>query len=182
MNGPDFQYDGLTAFAPITSAATDKKKGLMSAADYTLLHSLQVPNQRLLYTAASDLYNGTLPANTWTTIVPNQTFTASSASSLFLFVVNVGLSANLPASATEMAMRVSYDDSTSVIDKLDATTVAASGYTGLRGGVALRGGFAAGSHTIKVQVISSVALNLACRALSVPNFEWAVLRAWEMNP
>ena len=40
MNGPDFQYDGLTAFAPITNVATDKKKGLMSAADKAKLDAI----------------------------------------------------------------------------------------------------------------------------------------------
>ena len=55
MNGPDFQYDGLTAFAPITSAATAKKKGLLSAADKAKLDAL----------AGSGYSNLAVDANGW---------------------------------------------------------------------------------------------------------------------
>lgn len=56
MNGPDFQYDGLTAFAPITSAATAKKKGLLSAADKAKLDSYTTAGGVVVATYTRRLY------------------------------------------------------------------------------------------------------------------------------
>ena len=153
MNGPDFQYDGLTAFAPITSAATDKKKGLMSAADKAKLDTLAATVNRLGMAYAVDIFNGTaIAAATWTDCGTAQSFTLGSASNWLAVEIKLGLIATATG-ATHLSARANFDSGGLVIPFGNGIVPAASGYGAVQGDTFYLppGTLVAGSHTVKVQ-------------------------------
>ena len=171
MNGPDFQYDGLTAFAPITSAATAKKKGLMAAADKARLD--RVPWAQLLnYQATTDLLNGTaLVAGTWLDVGGAQSFTIQHAGSNVLVWVRGSVIGPGAAGGAQVGARALIDGSTGV--PLGGGFCAAGTNTNLLAGSSAFSllGVNAGTHSITIQVVSSLAGAAFCRPATQPNYE-----------
>lgn len=132
---------------------------------------------RLNSTETTDFANGIpLTVNTWTDLRSNQNFTVGSSDSIIL--ISVGGSAIIGGAGTPFASsRVVVDSGgTPIIRSLGGMFVVAGGqyanpFSG--NGIILLSGLSAGVHTIKTQVLSTVAGNSAyCRCLTIPNSEF----------
>lgn len=173
MNGPDFVYNGLTAFAPITNVATPDKKGLMSAADKAKLDGLG-PVVLADYNAASDLANGgTLTANVWNAInVPALSFTPHHSNSLILVL----LSGNIVTGNAETGVRLVLDGSTNYM--------VAGGNAGVgmgSTGALVLENLTTVAHTLQFQIIAASTVLVFCRPGSAPNFEFLRIRVLEFG-
>lgn len=182
MNGPDKQYDGLTAFAPITNIATTKKKGLLSADDKAKLDTLAHPVNRLSYAAASNLMNATaLTAGVWTDLIPNQSFTVTDTAAYWIAEIRLCALVLAGGIITSIACRALIDGATVV--PLPGGIVNPSTYGALSVGALIQANnFAAGSHTIKVQFVVSQASTGYCRAGTNQPYEFANLVIVEYAP
>lgn len=166
--------------------ATATVDGLLSAADYAKLATLQVPVSRLVYAPATDhLSAAAISASTWTDIHANQNFTVVSTAAWFAVVIRLGM-IGLAAGAPELAARALFDSAGSAL-----AVQFAGGMVGTAGGGgSLSGGTfylgpgtfaAAGTHTVKLQVYGNAAWTAYCRASSQPNIEFLAIHIVELS-
>lgn len=182
MNGPDFQYDGLTAFAPITRAATPGKKGLMSAADKAKLDTLAATVNRLGFQYTLDQFSNTpIAAVTWTDCVAAQTFTLGSASNWLAFEIKLGLICN--GAVGQVSARLNVDGGTVAFPFSAAMIPVAGGWTVLNGTTVYfpPGTLAAGSHTVKIQMWTDQGCGAYLRCATHPNTDFLTIRVVEFT-
>jgi hypothetical protein len=165
--------------------ATAAHQGLMSRADKVKLDALEVPLLRLNYIAPSgaDLANGTaMAATTWVNLNTDQSFTVGSTASLLLVVVRGVAIAPGNAAATQVASRLLFDGATPV--GLGGGWAPGAGFCNALAGLTLVPlvGFAAGAHTVRVQLWSTAAGNFYCRTNTAPNQEGLAIVIYEYNP
>lgn len=159
--------------------ATATADGLLKAADFAKLATLQAPVLRLVYAASTNLLSGAaLTAATWADLQANQNFTVSSTASVLLVHARVGMLVTA-AGAFNCALRALVDGTQA--EKLTNEWGAASTFVGLGGGSFAMTGLAAGTHTIKLQVIADVTATAYCRASSVPTYEFCLLTIEEYS-
>jgi len=179
----------VTATAHGLMLAADKAKldattGTYTSADAAKLATLQVPVSRLTYGPATDHLSGAaIAAGTWTDIHANQSFTVGSATAWLAVAVRLGLVAT-GAVAAELAMRALFDSGGSALGVwCGAAMVPAAGSWGALSGGAfyLLPGFAAGTHTVKLQIYGNGAFTAYCRAASQPNNEFLSIHVVELS-
>ncbi|HLH24941.1 MAG TPA: hypothetical protein VK066_20660 [Chloroflexota bacterium] len=138
----------------------------------------QIAKVQLDYTAATDLNSGTAVfASTWVDVGTDQSFAVDDAASLVAIYVG-GFAYVLPsATDAEIGARIVLDG-TVTVSFAGGFAGAGKGGNGFDGAApVLRTGLAVGSHTVKVQVISTQAGSLYCRATS--GLESLVIRVVE---
>jgi hypothetical protein len=160
--------------------ATASVAGALTAADFAKLASLQVPVSRLTYAASTDLLSAAaLAANTWVDVGTAQAFTASSSAAVFLVSVQAAVMV-VTTTTTGGALRLLNDLGGAVL--LGGGSCAGAGRFTVSGGAFHSSGFAAGSHTWKLQVLANVASTAYCRCNTEPNTEYVGIRILELNP
>jgi hypothetical protein len=135
---------------------------------------------QLNYTAATDLNSGTaITANTWVDVGTAQSFSVDDASSL-VEVYAGGFAYVVPSTTdAEIGARIQIDGTTNV-SFAGGFAAAGKGGNGFDGAApVLLMGLSVGSHTVKVQVISTQAASLYCRPLTTGGLESLLIRALE---
>lgn len=124
--------------------------------------------QRLHYTAAADLASGlAIPATTWVDIGTNQSFVVASTTSLISIHVSGVVLANTGASFAAIASRILVNSgSTPIARALGGDTLTAGTFVNFLNGAGtiLLTGLSSGTHTLKLQVYASIAIQAFCRA------------------
>jgi hypothetical protein len=159
--------------------ATATHQGLMSRADKAKLDNLGAV--RLTYLATTDIANGlAVTLNTWTTIGTAQGFNVGLTTSAILVSVAGSIIAGA-AGLISVGSRVLFDGTTP--GNLGGwPSVAAGAFGNALAGAAPRvfSGFAAGAHTVAVQIIVSANATAYCRAASNPNYEGLTIGVVEL--
>lgn len=140
---------------------------------------------RLDYTAAVDLHSGTtVPANTWTDLGANQSFTVVSASSVIEIAVRgMALVGNSGTINTEISSRIVIDSAGTPITRMlggDTLNDGGAYINPLSSSGVNVTGLTPGTHTIKTQVLANVASTLICRPATFPNSESYAIQVTEM--
>jgi len=163
--------------------ATASVAGALTAADFAKLARLQVPVQRLVYVASTDLLSGAaMTANTWNDVDANHNFTVASTASVYLVAVNCQVKAISGATGAELASRAIIDAAgTPQTVQLGGAFCQNSGNGAIGGGAFYVTGLAAGTHTIKVQVYGNAAWTAYCRASAQANVEFLNIVIYELS-
>lgn len=139
---------------------------------------------QLDYALASDL-NQTIPATTWTDFIANQNFTIDDPNSIIEIDVRSKTLANNPATAAETTARIVIDSAATPINKmLGGGFAPAAGYGLFFGGVnpIVISGLAAGVHTVKIQLYTTVSVGAICRPVAFPDREFLSIQIIERKP
>ncbi|HXI16420.1 MAG TPA: hypothetical protein VNM48_08615 [Chloroflexota bacterium] len=164
--------DTAVMFFDTGAAWVEIQAGSIVTAD---LASNAVNVLQLNYTAAVDLANvSAIAANTWTDLGTNQSFTVVDATSLVSIEVGGCTLGVSPVSAASIAARIVIDSAGTPINVLFAGgTSQTSQYAPFFAGAKpiKVTGLAAGSHTVKVQLYTTIAGTVLCRAATSPNTE-----------
>lgn len=173
----------LSYDATLWPEATLGTRGMMSATHYD--KTANWPKVRLAYVETADLAAPTaLAANTWTDIVATQSFTVNStAAVLHVQCIFGGLLLIAGGVQTSGAVRLVFDSAGTPINvPLSACWGPVGGRIGYSGGATWMTALAAGTHTVKVQVIATQAENFYCRPSTVPATEFARVTVIETSP
>jgi hypothetical protein len=176
---------GRFSESPIAPLATTTQHGRLAAADFNKLHNWPVLRLNYIAPASADLSNGAaLTLNTWTTVGAAQSFTVSSTAALLVAYISGNVIAPNVANI-EVSSRVSFDGGA-------ATVMLGGGYSSAGANPyvnALAGAgavpftaFAAGTHTIAVQIYSTATGIYFCRPQTQPNSESLRIVVVELYP
>lgn len=163
--------------------ATASLAGAMTPAHFSKLATW--PLARLQYALAADTWNATaLTAGTQNDANANQNFTVNSTASVLLFDVRMNVLFNATgAGIAEVAVRANIDSAgTPVLVKLSADGGPNTLWSTAGGSWFWLAGFAAGTHTIKIQCSPNVNGNAYLRAAGVPATEFLTINILELNP
>lgn len=135
----------------------------------------------LSYTSATDLANAqALTASTWADIGTNQSFTKAGAGDI---LVSVSGCIIVGTTAAALGARIVIDSAGTPVNKwISGGRTPTSNYdNALSGSASVQiSGLSAGSHTIKVQVVSSSNNSAYCRPSTQPNFEGLLITIVEL--
>jgi len=143
--------------------------------------------QRLSAIEATDLHNGTAcAANTWVDCKGNQNFTVDSSTSLIIISISARAHLGSTSTAAVTNSRIIIDSAGTPITRYlgGMTGAGANGYANpfAGGSLCVLTGLAAGTHTVKSQVLSTVANSvLYLRTLTVPLEEHYRTEVWELK-
>lgn len=186
--------------------ATASRSGWMSKDDYNLLHGIPAitsiaspltltagvlglgwPKLRLNYIApaTADLSNGAaIAANTWTTVGAAQSFTVNSLTALLVAHVS-GLVIGPNVANVEISSRLSFDGgAATVMLGGEYSAAGANPYANFLAGAGpvYFNAFAAGAHTVAVQIYSTALGVYFCRPQTQPNSEALRITVLELTP
>lgn len=143
--------------------------------------------QRLSAIESTDLFNGTATAqNTWIDFKGNQNFTVDSTTSLILISISGRAHHGSTTAAAVTASRLIIDSGGTPITRYwggmtaSAANSFANPFSG--GSTVVLTGLAAGTHTVKTQILSTIANSIVyCRIATVPLEEHFRTEVWEIK-